>query len=186
MTIITLPATPTQFLEQAVEPALLLLPAAMSSHRAMVMLIAIAMQESGLKHRWQVVDEARPEIKGAARGLLQFELGTKASRGGCWGVYLHSASRYWLSELCTARAVDFAPRAIWERLEHDDVLAAGVARLLLFTDAQRLPAMDDEDAAWDLYAKRTWCPGKPHRHTWGAFHRTAREAVERRMTSQPA
>ena len=162
--------------EAAINPALALLPAAMDTPEARVMLLAIGLQESRFEHRYQVV-QGRPGAKGPARGFWQFELGTRASRGGVWGVYLHQASRYWLSAVCAARGVAFEPRAVWERLEHDDVLAAAVARLLLFTDAQRLPASWDAVGAWDLYARRTWRPGRPHRHTWDAFHARAREQV---------
>ncbi len=160
----------------AINAAFKLLPVGMDSPAARVILLAIGLQESRFVHRYQVV-QGRHGVKGPARGFWQFELGSEASKGGVWGVYLHQASRYWLSIVCAARGVAFEPRAIWERLEHDDVLAAAVARLLLFTDAQRLPAVGDAVGAWDLYARRTWRPGKPHRQTWDAFHSRAREAV---------
>lgn len=166
----------SEIVGSTVEPAMRLLPAAMDTAQARVMLLAIGLQESRFEHRYQVV-QGRPGVKGPARGFWQFELGTRASRGGVWGVYLHEASRYWLSIVCAARGVAFDPKALWERVEHDDVLAAAVARLLLFTDAQRLPAVNDTAAAWDLYARRTWRPGKPHRQTWDAFHVQAREQV---------
>ncbi|MFX7825112.1 hypothetical protein ABTK20_22185, partial [Acinetobacter baumannii] len=76
---------------------------------------------------------------GPARSFWQFELGTKESRGGVWGVYLHGASRPLLERLCAVLKVPFTPQAIYAAMEHNDILAAGVARLMLFTDAQRLP-----------------------------------------------
>lgn len=154
----------------AISPALQILPAAMDSPEARVMLLAIGMQESRLEHRRQLGN-------GPARGLWQFERGTKASRGGVWGVFLHDASRYWLDKLCAARGVAFHPEHIYPALERDDVLAAGLARLLLFTDPARLPAVRDVDAAWALYA-RTWRPGKPHPETWPKFHAHARAYVD--------
>ncbi|WKB53032.1 hypothetical protein [Eleftheria terrae] len=157
-------------IETAIDPALALLPDAMDSNQARVMLVAVGLQESRLRYR-------RQNGGGPARGLWQFERGTLESQGGVWGVYLHRASRFWLNELCKARRVDFDPDFIYDSLEDDDVLAAGVARLLLFTDPHPLPAVTDELGAWDLYAKRTWRPGKPHRSTWAGFHRAAREAV---------
>ena len=60
--------------------------------------------------------------------------------------------------LCAVRGVPAQPRAVWEAIEHDDVLAAGLARLLLFTDPARLPGLGDEEGAWQLYL-RTWRPG---------------------------
>ncbi len=163
-------------IETAINPALKLLPVAMDTPQARVMLLAIGLQESRFEHRFQVV-RGRPGAKGPARGFWQFEPGTRASRGGVWGVWLHDASRFRLSQLCAARHCAFEPAAIYAAIEIDDVLAVGVARLLLFTDPLRLPAVDDVDGAWALYAKRCWRPGRPHRQTWDAFHAQARAAV---------
>lgn len=114
---------------------------------------------------------------GPARGFWQCEPGTQASRGGVWGVYLHPASRYWLSMLCSARGVPFTPSAIYGSLSSDDVLAAGVARLLLFTDPKVLPAITDTAGGWALY-QRVWRPGKPRPETWPGYHQNALEVVQ--------
>ncbi|WP_343718879.1 hypothetical protein [Achromobacter dolens] len=148
----------------AIIPALALLPAGMDTPAARVMLLAIGLQESRFVHRRQ--------IGGPARGFWQFEKGTRASRGGVWGVYLHPASKDRLAALCKARSVSCDPDAIYAALEYDDVLAAGVARLLLWTDPKALPAVGDADAGWALYL-RTWRPGKPHPHTWPDLYRQA-------------
>lgn len=166
-------------IETAIDPALALLPPTMDSKQARVLLLAIGLQESKFVDRWQVIDRKRPQVKGPARGFWQFELGSQASRGGVWGVFLHSASRFWLSKLCEARDVAFAPRAIWLAIEQDDVLAAGLARLLLFTDPKRLPALGEEKAAWNLYRVSTWRPGKPHVQTWPENYAQAMRAVGR-------
>jgi hypothetical protein len=81
-----------------------------------------------------------------------------------------------LSYCCAARGVLFQPDAIYRALDTDDVLAAGVARLMLFTDPKRLPSVTDVDGAWALYL-RTWRPGKPRRDSWNAFHEQARIEV---------
>ena len=159
-----------------INPALALLPRAMDSPEARVMLLAIGLQESKFIYRFQVVSGS-PNAKGPARSFWQFEKGTKASRGGIWGVMLHETSRFWLADLCAKRGCEFTAEAIHLAIETDDVLAAGLARLLLFTDGQRLPRVDDESGAWALYAKRCWRPGKPHPETWPAYHRAAREYV---------
>lgn len=153
--------------ESAITPALALLPPAMDTPAARVMLLAIGLQESRFLHRRQ--------IRGPARGYWQFEKGTRASRGGVWGVYLHAASRNHLAALCKARSVACDPDAIYAALEYDDVLAAGVARLLLWTDPKALPAIGDADAGWALYL-RTWRPGKPKPDSWPDLYRQA--AVE--------
>ncbi|MGE8617616.1 MAG: hypothetical protein ACN6O0_07325, partial [Achromobacter spanius] len=119
----------------AITPALALLPARMDTAEARVMLLAIALQESRFVHRRQ--------IGGPARGFWQFEKGSRASRGGVWGVFLHAASRDHLPALCKARSVACDPDAIYAALEYDDVLAAGVARLLLWTDPKALPQIGE-------------------------------------------
>lgn len=149
--------------EQAIEPALALLPARMNSPQALVMLLAIGLQESRFRHRRQ--------IGGPARGFWQFERG-----GGVAGVLRHSASRQYAVAVCDARGVSPVAEQVYQRLEHDDVLAAAFARLLLWTDPKALPAVDDAEAAWQLYL-RTWRPGKPHRHTWDLLHEQAAHAV---------
>lgn len=153
----------SQLIETIIKPAYDLLPAAMNSLGATVILGANAGQESALVHRFQVV-AGRPGVKGPARGLWQFEQGTRSSRGGVWGVYLHKASAPHLERLCQARSVPFNPTAIYAAVETDDIFACGVARLLLWTDPKRLPDPDDADGAFALYL-RTWRPGAYDRGT---------------------
>jgi len=155
---------------QAINAAYELLPGRMDSNEARVLLLATGLQESRFEHRRQLGN-------GPARGFWQFELGTRESKGGVWGVFLHPASAGYLRQLCVARGVTHWPLEIWRAIEHDDVLAAGLARLLIFTDAHKLPAVDDVDGAWQLYRYRCWRPGKPHPQTWPAFHAQARAFV---------
>lgn len=156
-------------LDTAVRPALALIGLHADSPQARVLLLAIGLQESAFSYRRQMGD-------GPARGFWQFELGTKASRGGVWGVYLHHVSHEPLRLLCHERDVSFDTTPIWAALETDDILAAGVARLLLLTDPQRLPALGEEQAAWDCYA-RNWRPGKPRPGDWPENYRLAMQEV---------
>ncbi|KCB24899.1 hypothetical protein [Bordetella hinzii] len=158
-----------EIIRLGIDPAMELLPARMHTVAARVMLLASGLQESRFQHRRQ--------IGGPARGFWQFEKGTRASRGGVWGVFLHPASKDHLAALSRARSVACDPDAIYAALEYDDVLAAGVARLLLWTDPKALPAVGDVEAAWALYL-RTWRPGKPHPKTWPALYAQAMAAVE--------
>ena len=152
----------------AVNKALYLLPHQMHTPEARVMLFAIGLQESRFEHRRQLIKKGGQLVPlGPAKGWFQFERG-----GGCKGVVEHPASRYWMHRVCEARAVAFNATAIWNAIEHDDVLAAAAARLLLFTDPRKLPALGDEAGAWNLYM-RTWRPGKPHRETWPALYAEA-------------
>lgn len=155
--------TLSEIRERAIAPALALLPARMNSAAAVVQMLAIGLQESRFQHRRQ--------IGGPARGFWQFEQG-----GGVRGVLRHSASREHALAVCRVRNVIATESAAYAALEHDDVLAAAFARLLLWTDPKALPSLGDGQAAWDLYL-RVWRPGKPHRHTWDALYAKALEAV---------
>ncbi|TGP43484.1 hypothetical protein EN871_16900 [bacterium M00.F.Ca.ET.228.01.1.1] len=156
-------------IERAVAPALAILPTEMDTPEARVMLLAIGLQESRFSARQQLGG-------GPARGFWQCEQGSAKTRGGVWGFYLHPASRYWISVLCRARGVAFDPVAIYGALDKDDVLAAGVARLGLFTDPKPLPSIDDVNGSWALY-QRVWRPGKPKPDTWPALHAQAVAAL---------
>ena len=153
---------------QAVHEALRLLPPAMDSKEARVMLYAIGLQESRFTHRAQVIDGGG---KGPARGYWQFERG-----GGVTGVLRHPASRFWANSVCNARNIPAQPLNVWLALETDDVLAAALARLLLFTDPARLPAIGEQATSLRYYL-RVWRPGKPHPETWPECYTTAMEAV---------
>lgn len=150
--------------QSAINPALALLPKHMDTPQARVMLLTIGQQESRFEYRRQMGN-------GPAKGFWQFERG-----GGVKGAVNHPASRDLLRELCAARGVPFDAQSIWDAIEDEDVLAAGLARLLLWTDPEKLPSVNDVDSAWELYM-RVWRPGKPHIRTWAGFHRLAREYV---------
>ncbi|MGV2866780.1 hypothetical protein [Achromobacter sp. AGC39] len=149
--------------DYTVSPALTLLPPAMDTPQARVLLLAIGLQESRFLHRRQV--------GGPARGFWQFEQG-----GGVRGVLTHAATYGPARRFCAARDVAATADAVYSALEADDVLAAGFARLLLWTDPRRLPDVGDADTGWALYL-RTWRPGKPHPHTWHALYAQAMAAI---------
>lgn len=155
----------------SIDAGLSLLPTAMSSDRARVMLYAIGLQESRFEHRRQIV---RGKPVGPAKGFWQFE-----RRGGCTGVVTHDASRFWMHRVCDRQNVPFTASGIWNQLPRDDAFAAVAARLLLFTDPKRLPEVTDAAGAWALYL-RTWRPGKPHKRTWAALHAEAVRVMRER------
>lgn len=158
-----------QVIAKILNPGLAQLPLAMDSPAARVMLLAIGQQESKFQHRAQVLNGGG---KGPARGFWQFERG-----GGVKGVMNHHTTTGHAFRLCQERGVEWQASAIWAKLETDDLLACGFARLLLYSDPKALPAINDAAAAWELYAKRTWRPGKPHRSTWDGYHAAARRAL---------
>ncbi len=138
--------------EKAIRPAYALLPAGMRSREATVLLLAIGLQESAFKYRRQ--------IKGPARGFWQFEAG-----GGFRGVLQHRATERHAAALLTERGyAGMTESEQFAQLETDDVFAAGIARLLLWTDPKALPALNRPDDAFEYYL-RTWRPGAYTRGT---------------------
>lgn len=148
------------FLTTIIRPTLAMLGPRYEGRNAERMLVAIAMQESRLKHRRQ--------ISGPARGFWQFET------GGVSGVLRHRASRSDAERLCAALNYQPDVQTIHAALEHNDILACGFARLLLWTDAEPLP--ETEEAGWGYYL-RNWRPGRPHPSYWPNAWRIASEAV---------
>lgn len=150
-----------------IDPALLLLPAKMESPEAVVMLLAIGLQESRFEHR-------RQKGNGPAKSFWQAEQGG----GMVTGLLRYRVEdiRDLATGLCAVRGVAPAAPDVWNAIERDDVLAAGLARLLLYTDPLRLPAIGDVAGAWDLYL-RVWRPGKPRPSEWARNYAAALEVV---------
>ncbi|WP_431482226.1 hypothetical protein [Pseudomonas solani] len=127
-------------------PALTILPVKMTGRAAELQLLATTLQEDPKQRR-------RQWPTGPARGLWQFEQG-----GGVSGVLRHKNTRQYAVTLCDERNVRPVAELVHARLEHDDILAAGFARLLLWSDPLALPAPGEVEAGWQLYL-RTWRPG---------------------------
>jgi len=136
----------------AIGPAFRLLGPRFASAPASALLIAIALQESGLRHRVQ--------INGPAHGLWQFE------PIGCEGVLTHPASLAPAKRVCQSIIIDPSPDAVYQAIVYNDVLAAAFARLALWRLPDPLPIQaDGPEAAWGQYIE-CWRPGKPHRERW--------------------
>jgi len=161
----------------AIDPALAWLPAKMNTIEARQEMLTIGLQESQFEHRWQVLND--PKKKGPARSFWQGEQGG----GMVTGTMTHPASKELVRAACAERKVAFTSWAIWTAIENDDVLAAILARLLLWTEPGPLPRVTDEDSAWDLYL-HAWRPGAYARGTaaersalrkkWDGNHRRVR------------
>lgn len=152
-----------KILSSTIEPALALLPARMANDKARVMMLAIGLQESRFEHTHQ--------IGGPAHSWWQFESG-----GGVKGVMNHASSYVHAMVLCEECGVAFKRADVFNAMEHDQVLAAGMARLLLWTDPRPMPTIGDSAGAWAYYL-RNWRPGKPHPRTWKGFYEQAVFAV---------
>lgn len=147
------------FIRTAITPALAMLPAEMDSAAARIQLLTTGLQESLFLHRRQLVGKP-PRPIGPAKSFWQGEQGG----GMVHGVRVHLDTRDLAAQIYRARGVPANDGAIWNAIEHDDVLAAGLARLLLWSDPRPLPVVGDEDGAWALYL-RTWRPGAYARGT---------------------
>lgn len=162
--------TPDLFLELALRPVLRLLPPAMTSVEAEAMVLAICLQESRIDKRRQIGKQ--PGTFGPARGYAQFEwIAAKE-------VLRHPASQRHAVSLCQTLDVEPDAGVVHAALEYQDILAAGFARLYLWTIPARLSRRDEAERAWNQYLRR-WAPGKPHPETWPDYYAIAWEVVTR-------
>lgn len=150
--------SPGDLIELAIRPALTLLPGRMDSLQARAMLAAIALQESGLRHRVQQDGDDDPYDD--AVGWWQFE------RIGSAEVRRHHASADLMAGVL--HVLGYTPDHPHHAIAHNDVLAAAYARLALWRLPGPLPAsVDDSAEGWRQYLE-VWRPGKPHEHRWAA------------------
>lgn len=150
--------TPHRLLHLAIVPALSELAAQgiPNTFQARRFLLAIALQESGLRHRRQLT--ASGLENGPASSFWQFEQG-----GGCAGVLRHSAVAARTRVLCANFNVEPTSGGLWEAMRYNDIVAATAARLLIYTLPYGLPETATE--GWTQYVS-AWRPGKPHPEKW--------------------
>lgn len=155
--------TPQALLAEGILPAMELLPASMWSVEAYALMLAIALQESGLRARRQQVwsRSERRMVPGPARSLYQFEL------VGLEGVLRHPATQRHAARLVDALGyADITPAELLDRMVDDDVLASGMARLNLFWYPAPLPARDDGPTPAYVYYDSIWRPGVKRPNDW--------------------
>jgi hypothetical protein len=143
---------------QVVQPALGMMPAYFDTPQARCMLVAISGQEAD----WT----ARIQFHGPARGLWQCE------PTGVRDVMQLGITQPHVSAVCKVRKMPATPDAVYAALPSDDLLACVVARLILWADPAPLPAIGDQDAAWQCYL-RNWRPGRPRPADWPNFYQPA-------------
>jgi hypothetical protein len=161
--------TPQRLYQTAIRPALdELVPLGIaSSPQAARFILAIALQETGLRNRRQVV--AGGAEVGPAASFWQFEQG-----GGVKGVLTHSSAAKRMAAVCESYNVQPTTAGLWEAMRYQDIVAAAAARLLVYTLPGALPATEAE--GWAQYVS-AWRPGKPHPETWPAAWKVATETV---------
>ena len=162
--------TPELLLKTAIIPAMSLLNPRLDTPEARALLICIALQESGLRARRQMLEAGKPwweSRPGAANGLFMFE-----RDGGVRGVMRHPAASAIVLPVIDALLYPRDPYAVHEALIHNDVLACVLARALLYSTPDAMPRPNEPDKGWAIYIK-AWRPGKPHPAEWPENYRTA-------------
>ena len=167
--------TPELLLKTAIIPSLSLLDPKLDAPAARAMLIAIALQESGLKARRQMLEardhwwESKP---GKGHGFWQFE-----RDGATRGVMVrHAAASAIVLPVLAELLYPPDPYAVHEAIIHNDVLACVLARALLYSVPASLPGQDEPGNGWEQYLS-VWRPGRPKPDTWEAHYRTAWDVV---------
>lgn len=161
--------TPERLLRTAIIPALAELAGAgiQDTIDARRFMLAIALQESGLRHRRQVT--AGGEEAGPATSWWQFEKG-----GGCVGALTHRSVAPHMRKICGDFNIEPNALALWTAMQYQDVVAAAAARLLIYTLPGNLPS--EAGPGWTQYLS-AWRPGKPHVATWAGHWATADAVV---------
>jgi hypothetical protein len=150
--------TPQRLLATGINPALaeLELQGIPQNANAARFLLAIALQESALRYRRQII--AGGQETGPAASYWQFEKG-----GGCVGVMTHKSVASKMLNICGAYDVAPTAQALWEAMRYNDIVAACAARLLIYTLPSKLPTNADD--GWRQYLA-AWRPGRPHPEAW--------------------
>lgn len=147
------------YIQNIVFPAMWkLLPDKMNSREAKAMMLAIGMQESRFIFRHQQT--------GPAGGFWEFE------EAGVRGVMGHPASRGLASDILSTMSYAPTVAMIQDALDHNDILAAVMARLLLWTHPAPLPREGEYGKAYSYYLT-LWRPGHPRPETFPPFYQEA-------------
>lgn len=152
--------TVRQFLMLVIRPGLAMLDEAKRGPAAECMMLAIALQETGLRYLYQVDGDGRPLLK-LARGFWQFE------KGGVRGVLTHPSTA-WLRDMLARHGM---PGATVDQLHlalpASSLLQAWCARANLwwFHDPLPQPAAEGQHEGWMQYLA-IWGPGKPRPLEW--------------------
>jgi hypothetical protein len=140
-----------------------------SSDNALVLMLAIAYQESGrLNHTTQMHG-------GPARGYWQFEGGHNQALD----LIMRNPQTYDLAlKACLIAHVPYELSAVHASFVEKHWLCAVFARLLLYLDHRMLPETDASNVAWAYYL-RNWRPGKPNKRYWSYNHPLALATLQK-------
>jgi hypothetical protein len=154
---------PKTCLAAIIRPTLAFLGPPYAGEPAEVMLLAIALQESGLA--------TREQMGGPAHGLWQFELATATND-------FVVAGRTFFKNIVESLGFKLNPFTLWDAIAAGaDQLACVLARERLYrmVDAP-LPAVGDQGEAWRQYVQ-AWGPGRPSEGRWAVCYPEAVAAL---------
>lgn len=150
--------TPRDLLQVCIRPTLAWLGEPYASPAAERFLVAVAVQESGLRHR-------RQQPQGPARSFFQLEPQTVRAVLEKWPL----AAERWMDLGLWSVTYEMA-------VEFNDPAACIIARGIMWLDPHPIPTTEVE--AWQWYAMDTWRPGKPRPEKWSASWAAACEATD--------
>lgn len=156
-----------------------LLPPALESKAATVLVLAIGIQRTGLSERRQ-----RGTASNRARSFWSFDHGETlrvGATGGLAAVLMHPVSGPLLKKVLAALQYPVDPtqevlRVLMMAIEHNDVLAVACAILALQTLTESLAPLGDAAGAYRNFAE-AWQPGRMLATDWQANYDTAYKAV---------
>jgi hypothetical protein len=167
------PVTPETLNSFLVPACLSLFPEKYNTPEARAMLIAIALQESDLEHRQQLIGNHRnwwESLNGPATSYWQFE------KIGIRGVLEHRKTGPLAREVLEKLGYPEDVNTIHKAIAHNDILAVCIARLALYRLPQPLPQRDQSEMGWNQYVE-AWRPGKPKRERWAERFELAWQVV---------
>jgi hypothetical protein len=179
--------TPEDALREIIRPTLAELgkhDRTFDTDQTAVGLLAVALQESGLEHRRQLVKcpDGKLTPVGPARGLWQFE-SAGVHQAGLKGPACCREMVYSLDPCALPIKGGGRLRGEWKplhlalELACNDRIACLLAAALPRSLGLNWPKIGDEAACWLVYLK-AWRPGAPHRERWTRSYARARAAVE--------
>lgn len=150
----------------------------MGGRRAEVMSLAVAFQETNVDERIQIGDDGKP-LPRVARSWWQFE-----RMGGVAELIAHRRAGPLLKVICDRLDIPFDRDTLHEAMAWNDLLAAVMARLLLWVDPDAIPDEHDTASSYAYYDRR-WRPGAKRPEDWPKSVAKAVAVVDRASRPLP-
>jgi hypothetical protein len=133
-----------------------------NTFKAHQLILAIAIQESGVAYRRQVTKSGLED--GPAVSYWQFE------HAGCEGLLSARSTSNYIRQICTLFDIKPTKEGLLDAIQYNDIVAACAARLLIYS--LPTPLAETKEMGWEQYLS-SWRPGKPHKKSWEYSWETA-------------